>query len=419
MATVNVIVLKHQKKKDGTWNVRIRVTHKTKSVYINTAHFITKDQLKKDFTLKDYFIIDLVNPVLAEYRKRISALGPALDLMSAKELAEHLQQSEHEPVISFKSFCKEHLQYLKDAGKLKSAQNYNTVVNSLSDFFKGKDFLITDITSNSLVKFENYLKGPRIVTRLNQFGRPVTITSPGLTSGIFNYMRDLRTLFNAARNKYNDAEVGIIRIKHYPFQLYKVANTHLPVKRNLPIETIIKIRDYKAEGGGREELARDLFMLSFYLCGMNSVDLYGLSDIKSDRIEYYRSKTKGKRKDNAFISILIPEMAKPIIEKQIAGKGVTRISLRYSSIDNLNKALNLGLKVIGEKIGVPNLTFYHARHSFGNLARNTCRCSKDDVALAMNHVDQSLKITDLYIEKNWSIIDEVQGKVLALLFDEP
>jgi hypothetical protein len=35
-------------------------------------------------------------------------------------------------------------------------------------------------------------------------------------------MRDLRTLFNAAREKYNDEDLGIVKIPHYPFKKYKV-----------------------------------------------------------------------------------------------------------------------------------------------------------------------------------------------------
>ena len=73
------------------------------------------------------------------------------------------------------------------------------------------------------------------------------------------------------------------------------------------------------------------------------------------------------------------------------------------------------MKVIGECIGVPELSFYWARHSFGNLARNKCRKSKDDVALALNHVDQGRRTTDIYLEKDWTIVDEVQDAVIALL----
>ncbi|WP_461534142.1 hypothetical protein [Sinomicrobium sp.] len=41
--------------------------------------------------------------------------------------------------------------------------------------------------------------------------------------------------------------------------------------------------------------------------------------------------------------------------------------------------------------------------------------SKDDVALALNHVDEGNRVTDIYIAKDWRIVDEVQEKVLEKL----
>jgi integrase len=64
-------------------------------------------------------------------------------------------------------------------------------------------------------------------------------------------------------------------------------------------------------------------------------------------------------------------------------------------------------------VGIENLNYYSARHSFASLARNECRFSKDDVAAALNH--SSSTITDVYIAKDWKIIDDVQSGVLALL----
>src|SRR5687768_14174881 len=66
----------------------------------------------------------------------------------------------------------------------------------------------------------------------------------------------------------------------------------------------------------RAELARDLLMLSFYMCGMNAVDLYHLSHFRAGdkRLEYNRSKTSKVRKDDAFISIRIVPEAVPLLE---------------------------------------------------------------------------------------------------------
>ena len=74
------------------------------------------------------------------------------------------------------------------------------------------------------------------------------------------------------------------------------------------------------------------------------------------------------------------------------------------------------MREISQLTKIPDITYYWARHSFANLARNVCRKSKDDVALALNHVDQSRKTTDIYLAKDWSIVDEeVQMAVIMLL----
>lgn len=40
MATVKIVVLKHQKREDNTWNVKIRITHDRQSAYLATSHYV-------------------------------------------------------------------------------------------------------------------------------------------------------------------------------------------------------------------------------------------------------------------------------------------------------------------------------------------------------------------------------------------
>jgi len=65
--------------------------------------------------------------------------------------------------------------------------------------------------------------------------------------------------------------------------------------------------------------------------------------------------------------------------------------------------------------GIKDLTLYWARHTFASTARNRCRLNKDDVSLALNHVDEGNRVTDIYIEKDWKIVDDVQKKVMRIL----
>src|SRR5690606_31428841 len=178
------------------------------------------------------------------------------------------------------------------------------------------------------------------------------------------------------------------------------------------LEEVLVISNCVTTPGSRAELAKELYMLSFFLCGMNAVDLYQLNpqDIRNGRVDYNRSKTKGKRKDNAFISIKVVDEAKPLLEKYIGS-----VAKRYSSIGCFNKALSKGMEQVCRLSGLSDVTFYWARHTFASVARNDCRVSKDDVALALNHVDEGNRTTDIYIAKDWKIMDDVQRKVIAQL----
>ncbi len=410
MLTVKATVLKHHQKSDGSFNVKIRVTHNRVSRYIDTVHFVVGKQLNKKGEIRDSIIALQVDKTLNEYRKAIGELGSRVDFMNCDQIVDYLKNANKE--IDFIEFGRIHINELMAQNKRGTSVNFRSVLNSLVDFFGRDKVNITEINVNMLRSYEKYLRSERKLTR-ESHQKAFTIISPGLSDGgLHNHMRDLRGLFNVARNYYNDEDLGIIRIPHYPFKKYKIIDRPETMKRNLTVREILKIRDQVAEPGSRIELARDLFMLSFYFCGTNAVDFYYLkkNNIKNGRLEYKRAKTKGKRKDQAFISIRIPAEAELLLNKYIG-----KLQLRFSSHTGLSTALSQGLRKMQKGTQIPDVTFYWARHSFATLARNACRKSKDDIALALNHVDESRKTTDIYIQKDWTIVDEVQSAVLELI----
>lgn len=204
---------------------------------------------------------------MRKYRNTISDLEAKLDYFSAESLRDFLRDMDEE--VEFVKFCDEHIKTLREGGRTKSAENFNVVRNSLVDYFKADSFSINQIHYNMLLSYARYLKSERTMTRINQFGNPVVTTVKGVSdSAVHNYMRDLRTLFNAARNRYNEEDIGIFRIKHYPFKKYKVG---APPPRNKDrhntIKEVLAIKGCVTKPGSRAELAKELYMLSFYLCG--------------------------------------------------------------------------------------------------------------------------------------------------------
>jgi len=151
---------------------------------------------------------------------------------------------------------------------------------------------------------------------------------------------------------------------------------------------------------------------------MNAVDLFYADSYENGRISYSRVKTSGRRKDHAYISIKVEREVLPLLEKyrDKTGKWIFCFYHMYNDHDGFTAALNTGLKSIAKKLGIdPELTFYYARYTWANIARNICRIPKDDVAMAINHADNEHKTTDIYLDKNWKIIDDANLQVLALL----
>lgn len=425
MATFKICIFEHQKRStDGKYPVSIRVCWKRAYSYIKTEYYVTEKQInKKAFTLKDVFIVNELNKRIANFEDiKVKKLGYKIELYTAKELSEYFK-TETKPgsdsSINFVEFSRSHIEKLKAQGRNTTAMGMTTTINAVVDFCNGRDRVgITEITYKFLEQFETFLRSERTMKRNNQFGNVVKITRKGLSDvSVFDYMTNMRVLFNAAMDEYNDEDKGETRIIHYPFRKYKLKRKPENEKRNITpdqVRSIINLQDDKLSND-RPAFSRDVFMLSFYLVGMNLADLYDVDRYENGRIIYERKKTKGRRQDRALISIKVEPEAAKLVEKYIdnTGKRVFCFHDRYRDSLTFSANVNKGLKKVAEACEIKEpLSTYYARHSWATIARNKCDVSKDDVDLALNHVDQGLKMADAYIEKDWSRIDNANRAVL-------
>ena len=397
MASITATILKHHKKQNDTWSVKIRISHKSKSVYLDTSYVAKKEDLDTKLRLKKIFIDRFLAPDLNRYRDKINALGIRLDSMSAVNIKEYLS-SKDERNLDFFEFADEHLQNISD--KRNTFLSRKSSVARLREFVKRDQLSPLEIKVKFLEDFQEFLKKPIRMYAIEKGNRS--------NQSIVNIIRDVKTIFSLMKNRYNDYDSGIMVIPNDPFKIFKPVIPKKSRNKNLTVEQIKAIRDIELEFSA-DIISRDIFMLSFYLCGINAIDMYHyLVDSNVKRLEYKRRKTMGARSDEAFISINIPEESKDLLSKYCG-----YLQKRYKSSKSVNNRLSESLGKIGDGLGIDRLTFYHARHTFATLARNECRFSKDDVAAALNH--SSSTVTDIYIAKDWSIIDEVQEGVLNLL----
>lgn len=436
MATFKITVFEHQIRRDGKYPVSIRVYWKRKYGYIETEYYVTIHQINQNkkkgtFELKDNLIInELSNRIKMLEDVKIKRLGLKIHNYTAKELARYFEKylgetGGDENRIDFIAFARDYIKAKKE--NKKNVARIYTSVNCLEDYAKERKLsvlYIDELTSNFLSGFEKFLRKERIITRKNQLGKLVTTKNKPISDGsIAGYMTDIRTLFNEALGVYNDEENGIVKIHHYPFKKYHLPKLLPTKKRNLQGSEILKIIESKDEKflSSRDILAKDVFIISFCLAGMNCIDLFNLEsqEYNNGRFTYNRAKTENRRADSALISIKIEPELMPYIQKykDTTGKKVFDFHARYVNSRGFVSMIDKSLKNVANvlEIDVP-LTTYYARHSWATIARNKCHISKSDVDECLNHVVPENKMADVYIEKDWSFIDNANRTVLDYVF---
>lgn len=413
MTTFKSEVYQHQKRADGTYNIKIRVTHNRHKKYLSTPYYIYKDDLTRNFKIKNQYYIDECDKIIKKYRSIIDRLGERSIDMNINQIIDAINQGNIDDHfdLNIVEYGRNLVKKMEDNGHVGNSITYTIALNNLVKFVGRENISVQEITVRFINDWIKYIT--------DMPARPHRSRTLRAQS---QYPAILRAIINKAKDEYNDEDIGLIRIPLSPFKKVKIPHPGQNRKRALDVDTLQKLinLDYHKlirNGFNRYNLAKDTFMLSFMLIGMNAVDLYNCSDYKGNRITYQRTKTKNRRDDRAEISIKIEPEIKNLIDKyrDPTGKRVFRFYLEYSSSHTFCVAINRGLKLIGKDINVDDLEFYAARHTWATLAFNDAGIDKYIVHEALNHVDPSMKVTDLYIKKSWDHIDNANRRVLDLV----
>lgn len=413
MASVNAVILKDGGKDDGTWNVKICVNHKSKARYIKTESYVDKRYLDGKGKLKKAFIDKHFSITLTSYRDAITELGSKVKTMTVDDVRDYLVNLDNiKRGVDLFYELGNRIAELRSKNKIPQSYTFTSVVNHLKDFTKQTEFNIEKLSPAFLYSFEDYLRKDKVITRQTRSGnlcKPRRIEGVK-TNGIINYMNYLSSFVNDLKKKHNNPRADYFPIPD-PFSQYEIPKPTKRKKRNIDVDKIVKVVLYKPIGFW-ETISKDIFMLSFYLCGINPKDIYVyITDPeKRGELEYGRCKVKDHRADGGITNVKIPPAAVEIVKKYGGF-----IQERYSTNLSLNQALSKGWRRISENLGF-ECSAYYARHSFGNIARKVCKFSKDDVSFALNH-KYGIDVTDVYVEPDWDVVHNVQASVIRVLED--
>lgn len=397
MTTFAFEVYNHQKRRDGTYNIKIRITHNRKKKYISTPFYCDKTDLTKSLKIKNQFYIDECQKIIRDFRKKLDTYGMAVKAFPIERIYDILTK-EDTSEIDLQSF------YDGIKHTIKNRQTIQCSINNFIEYTGRSRVDVREITARLLNGWiDDLLKTKKRQT-------------------VISYVSNLRNVFNRAKQAYNDEDIGNITIPGSPFSYIQKIQVFETEKRAISADAITKIAQLEYHPSRIDRfssfnLAKDMFLLSFALIGMNLADFYDVKKecYKDGRLTYNRVKTRDRRKDKAEISLLVCDDIKPLFEKYL-NKGKTPelfvFRSHYTMKSSFETIVNNGLKEIGQLVGIPNLQHYSARHSWATIAYNDCGVDKYVVHQALNHVDKTTAITDVYIKKDWSVIDRANRKVL-------
>ena len=396
--TLKALVRKSKMRADKTWNVVIRLIYNRQTRFIPTTEYVTKKELTPSFKIKNQNIVDKCDELIRHYRKKISELNLEINDVGIDELVNYIT-AKNKSGLSFTDYADKWLKESTSKGK----KNYQTAVNALKKFVGRDNILFHEVTVNVMNEF---------VKSLSDKPRAASL-----------YANAIVKIFNDARDFYNDEDNDVIMIKH-SLRKFHAPRQNVAEKRALPLEVIRRIfalpYDNRIIKGmqSRHDLALDCFRLSFCLMGMNSTDMFSASVLNDSTVVYKRNKTKDRRSDGAEMQVNVPVQIKSLFEKykDRTGERVFNFYKRFSSPESFNRAINLGLKEVADDIGLGGLQFYSARHSMATIALNDVRIDKYTVNDMLCHTDPAMKVTELYIKKDFAPINEANEKLMNFVF---
>lgn len=327
---------------NGKHKIRIALSHNLATRYIPTNIIIDAENEFKNGKVVKRPDKDILNAQLKKiydmYYERCMKIEYANTLTCTQLIKMITKPITGERNRKFEDIVEEFLSQIDEEDQTKTYKLYKLAANRFLQF-TGPSSLMEHITP---VRINNYLNS---LKREKLSGTTINIYTT-LLKVIINY---------AIKMRYVEYKVD-------PFVTAKIPSSR---KRDtyITVEQLKKIRDMEPRKYN-ESVVRDIFMLTYYLAGMNLVDMLAY-DFRTDEISYVRTKTRNTKDGDHITSFTIPEEAKPIIKKSM-NKNTGRIVFgKYKTYVSCYNTLTRKLDTLKKIADIKHdFTLYSARKSF-------------------------------------------------------
>lgn len=402
MATFKAIV--RTPRKDGFFQVYIRVMHNRQPGYIKVDKMVTKKELDRNGDIKDPFVMQYCSLKILGYNNRL--MSKDIDGWTVKQVVNYLLSEEDD--ICFSDYARQYRDKMIDSGFIRNARNYEMAYNHLERFAGTTRVMFKQLTSHFV----------------NAWIRTLEHTSRAKEM----YPVCIRQIFKTAQAEFNDYDNGVIRITTDPWVKTKIPKSDTPEKKAITAEACRVFFSTPLPESKMVapliEIGRDVAQLILCLAGMNTVDLFNLQkrDYRDGIICYHRAKTTRFRSDNAYFEIRVPPIVMGLLDKYKTEDDdpyLLSFHNRFAHSDSFGANANTGIKQLCAIIGVPQEDWYCCytfRHTWATVAQNDCGATMEEVGFAMNHSQRLTKVTRGYVKVDFSPAWELNEKVIDFIF---
>ena len=390
MATLSLTLFKAKVLKDGSHKIRIAVRHKHETCYIITRFIVEENQFKNGQVVKRpdaAFINTKLRLMMNEYQERLDRISNQ-NLYTCRQLKDILMNSAVAKESStFQDVCRKYISELEEEGRKSYASLLERNNRYFTEFTKG-DILLSDITPVLIEGYSRFLK----------VKKGVGDTTLGMM------MSRTRTIINRGIKRQ------LVKYDVHPFLNYSISASKVR-EVDLSIETFNKIR--LAHPDERKlRVAHDLFCLSFYLGGINLIDLLQVNIKGTDTLEYVRVKTRNTVVGTRTISFSIPEPAKVIIDRWM-NRNTGRLDFGYKfSYPNFSRYITRSLTTLSKNLGITEkVVYYSARKSFAQYA-SEIGIPDGIIDYCLGHSDKSKGVIRYYTKVRQKQADMAISRVI-------
>ncbi len=345
MATIKLAVLKHTKTKNGAYKIRISIGHRSETHFIVTPYSVNAlSEFDNGIVVRipnAHEINIKLRNLLNDYEERLERI-PSPDDYTCKELRDLLKSMRpHSSKVTFKQVSEHYQKELTEDGRGSYAGMLKNSLRLFMDFTHG-DVYLSEVSTITISEFERWLK---------RRGASQTYVSMTLSM--------TRTIINRA------IKAQLVAYGVHPFAYWKrPADPEREI--DMTVEAVRAIRDARPRLK-KHRMARDIFMLSYYLGGINLVDLLEIKFKGVSVLEYIRHKSRNMKMTDKRISFTIQPEAMELIAKYM-NRNTGRLDFGYRySYKNFLAYVTRSIKELAEELGLPDhrkACYYSARKSF-------------------------------------------------------